>query len=134
MISDLTTHQLAAQWESEIARDLGGRRQPGSGNKIQAKLDVRAGLLIVEAKDTSSESFRVTSTLLDDILSAAQGPSGVDPSITPLLAVRMGASKTHLGVVDWDTLVSWLRSPPNLIPATAQEQLRATARTPTLLR
>lgn len=133
-MSDLTTHQLAARWEQQVASDLGGRRQPGSGNRVQAKLDVRAGLLIVECKYTSAESFRVTAELLDGVRSAALGPAGPDPSVTPLLAVELGESRRRVAVVEWDVLVDWMRSPPEIVPATSRDRLRAAARTPTLLR
>jgi hypothetical protein len=46
--------------ELELAEELGGRRQPGSGNQNTAKGDVRTkGLVRVEAKLTTDDSYRL---------------------------------------------------------------------------
>jgi hypothetical protein len=59
---------------------------------------------------------------------------GTDLSATPLLAAQFGAEQQRVIVMDFDTFTSWLREPPALLPSSSQDQLRATARTPTMLR
>lgn len=45
--------------ERRVARDLGGRVTPGSGNQWHAKNDVRAPGWSVECKTTEKESYRL---------------------------------------------------------------------------
>ncbi len=130
----LTVQKLAAEWEAEVAALVGGQTTPGSGNRMQARGDVGAFRLAVECKDTKHDSFQVTGDMLDEIASIA----GTDADALAVLAVRMraetGGRARRLAVIDLDALVDVLRAPPNLVPAAPQEQIRATARTPTLLR
>jgi hypothetical protein len=75
----------------------------------------------------------VTETILDDIARQALGPSAGSMA-SGVLAVRVGERQRRLAVVDLDELVGWLRTPPELLSATPQDRLRATARQPSLLR
>lgn len=121
------------EWEDDVARLYGGKRTTGSGNRSWTILDVNSGLLVIECKDSPPESFRVTPAILDDISRQALGPSA-GSAASGILAIRVGEQKRRLAVVDLDELVGWLRSPPGLIPATPNDELRARARTPSLLR
>lgn len=57
------------QQERDIAEDLGGRTQPGSGNQPGAKGDVRLkGQWRIEAKFTFAKSYSLT---LDDLYKIA---------------------------------------------------------------
>lgn len=132
-MSDLTPQQRGARWEIQGAKDLGGKRTVGSGNRPYSILDVNAGLVVAEFKHTAAESFRVTPQILDDIARQALGPSSGSHA-SGILAIEVGERRRHLAVVDWDELVGWLRAPPALLEATPQDRLRATARTPSLLR
>lgn len=129
----MTPQEKGAQWEREVASLTGGRQTTGSGNRSWSILDINAGLLAIEAKHTDAESFRVTETILDDIARQALGPSAGSMA-SGVLAVRVGTRQRRLAVVDLDEFVSWIRTPPALLPATPNERLRATARRPSLLR
>ena len=59
--------------EKKIAKDVGGRRTTGSGNKLE-KCDVRLnGVLRIEHKATGNKSFSVTREMLEKIELAARG-------------------------------------------------------------
>jgi len=61
--------------EQTIARDIGGRTQPGSGNQSHAKGDVRfKGKHRVEAKFTYGKSYRVDLSDLQKIRSEVVYP------------------------------------------------------------
>jgi hypothetical protein len=129
----MTSQEKGADWEEVVAKLVDGKRTVGSGNRSWSVLDVNSGLLVIEAKHTNAESFRVTPQILDDIARQALGPSAGSMA-SGVLAIRVGEQKRRLAVVDLDELVGWLRSPPELLPATPNERLRATARVPSLLR
>lgn len=134
LTSSQTPQQLAAEWECEVAVIFGGERQAGPGARGQLRLDVAGNQLVIEAKDTKHESFSVTTDMLEKALDRALGPASASPGVTPIVAIRLGAARRRLAVVDLDVLAGWLVQPPGLVPASSQDQLRATARTSSLLR
>lgn len=120
-------------WEREVAELVGGKLQPGSGNRVEAQLDVSGGLLLIEAKYTDAASFSLSTKVWDAVREASTGSSSATYTQT-MLAVRLGASGHRLGVVDLDTLISWIRERPTLLPPAPSSELRRIARTPTILR
>lgn len=133
MSQDLSAQVRGRAWEHEVAELVGGALQPGSGNRVEAQLDVRGGLLLVECKHTDSASFSLSSKVWDAVREASSGSSSASYAQT-ILALRLGAYGHRLGVVDLDALVGWIREPPRLLPATQSSELRRLARTPTILR
>jgi len=128
-----TAQDRGRAWEREIAELVGGRLQPGSGNRVEAQLDVSSGLLLIECKATDAASFSLSTKVWDAVREASSGSSSA-AHVSTILAVRLGASGPRLGVVDLGELISWIRSPPALLPATHSSELRRLARTPTILR
>lgn len=53
--------------EKRVAEDLGGRRQPGSGNQWHAKGDVKSPEFLIECKQTDKLSYRLERAVLDKI-------------------------------------------------------------------
>lgn len=129
----MTAQDRGRAWEREVAELIGGRLQPGSGNRVEAQLDVSSGLLLIECKATDAASFSLSTKVWDAVREASTGASSAS-HIQSILAVRLGASGHRLGVVDLATLVDWIREPPGLLPATHSSELRRLARTPTVLR
>ncbi len=129
----MSAQNRGREWEREVAALVGGKLQPGSGNRVEAQLDVSSGLLLCECKHTDAASFSLSSKVWDAVREASSGSSSATYAQT-MLAVRLGATGHRLGVVDLDTLVEWLRQPPALLSATQNSELRRLARTPTLLR
>jgi Holliday junction resolvase len=74
------SHKRAKVQERDLARKVGGRVTPGSGNG-PIKGDVRkAGVVRIEAKTTKNKSFSVTLDMVRKIEDAAL-PSGEMPVI-----------------------------------------------------
>lgn len=131
---------LGRAWDYEVARRSGGRRRPGSGNRLVSQLDSRTGLLLIEGKLTTADSIRLTPAMLEQARSATIGPEAMQGGYESVLALKMGVRSAAdlpgpaLAVLDLDLLLSWIKAPPEIVPATRQESLRATARTPSVLR
>jgi len=70
--------------EEHVAQVLGGRRQPGSGNRAGYRGDVAHAVFYIECKETSKESIRLEGHWLATAAERAQGCDQV-----PLLAVRL---------------------------------------------
>lgn len=65
------SHKRSPKQEKVLAKRLGGKVTPGSGNK-EIKGDVRVkGVLRVEAKTTQHKSFSITLAMCDKIETAA---------------------------------------------------------------
>lgn len=136
---DETAQDLGRAWDREVARRTGGRVHPGSGNRI-LQLDARTGLLLIEAKLTSAESIRLSPAMLEQARAAVVGPESMTGGYDSILALKVGATSSGdlagpaLAVVDLDLLLSWIRTPPQIVASTKREDLRATARTPSIMR
>jgi hypothetical protein len=130
-------HDRGRDWDYEVARRTGGRRQPGSGNREYAQLDSRTGLLLVEGKLTEAESIRLSPDMLDQARSAVVGPEAMQGGYEYVIALHVGRGPLDgpaLAVLDLDLLIEWIKAPPAIVQATRQDELRATARRPSLLR
>lgn len=91
------SHKRAARQERDLAKQLGGRVTPGSGN-LRIKGDVRVtGFTRVECKTTKRRSFSVNMDMLDKIESAA-----VSAQEIPFMEVELelGARRFYV-VPDW---------------------------------
>lgn len=65
------SHRRSPKQEASLAKTLGGRVTPGSGNK-DVKGDVRIrGMARIEAKTTSNKSFSVTREIINKIETTA---------------------------------------------------------------
>lgn len=127
-MAERTPQQKGYDWEKEVARRFGGEETVGSGNRNYARLDVTGKGLVISAKHTIHKSFSVTGDIINDARSVTMGPNGVDPSIIPIVAVKLEPSGLEVAVLEMDELIEWLKSPPRLIEPTKTDNLRATAR------
>ncbi len=59
--------KISRRHEERVAREVGGRRQPGSGNRSGFEGDIRTERWLIEHKYTTTASFRVTPALLAKI-------------------------------------------------------------------
>jgi len=86
--------------EKGIAKELRGRRQPGSGSVPGRKGDVVAGNLLVEAKVTSKLSFSLKLAELTKIMQEAH-----DQGRVPAFCVRFdqgGPRNSDFVVLTWE--------------------------------
>jgi hypothetical protein len=82
-----TPQQAGRDYEAELVARYGGKTQPGSGAGPRFKLDYKLGRLLVSAKRTGNESYRLTAVDLRETLAGAQGPGGRGE--VPAMAIRM---------------------------------------------
>lgn len=130
-----TSQDRGRVFDYELASLIGGQRVRGSGNTVYAKLDAGVGgLIVVSGKHTDAESFRVTTDMLDEAVKAVLGPEAPHSGVDSFVVVQLGEARRRVAVVDLDLLLSWIRTPPDIVPATSQETLRATTRVPPLFR
>lgn len=83
-VPDPSNADMSRDHEERVADMLGGRRQPGSGNRPFAKGDVEHSLLDVECKATMKESLRVEGHWLATLLGRTRMGDK-----TPVLAIAM---------------------------------------------
>jgi hypothetical protein len=82
-----TPQQQGRDYEAELADRYGGKAQPGSGATPRFKLDWKLGGLLVSAKHTEHESYRLKASDLREALAGTQGPGGRGE--IPAMAIRM---------------------------------------------
>lgn len=128
-----TPQELGFEFDYELARLIQGVRHVGSGNQAFQRLDASGHTLIFSGKYTSHASFSIKESDLDETLRAAIGPEAASTGLIPILATKF-ASGRIIATLDLLQLLDWIKSPPDLLPATKQENLRRTARTPAILR
>lgn len=131
--TERTPQEMGMDWERELARLVGGRIQPGSGNLIQARGDVSGDGLLWTAKHTIHLSSPVTKAAIEDARTMASGPSLASMGAEVVFGYQLGdgTMRADLSLLQ---LIAWLREPPALIAATKQDSIRHTARTPSALR
>ena len=124
------------EWDRELARRIGGKAHKGSGNRPYQVLDASVGSLVISGKHTDAESMRLTAGVVDEATRAVLGPESAAAGRSSLIAVHFGfdMSGPALAVADLDTVLSWLKSPPQIIPASTQESVRASIRMPPSMR
>jgi hypothetical protein len=85
------------QQERRIARQLGGRVQPGSGSGSVHKSDVKVeDRFLIEAKQTVTGSFRVTPALVELTNDRAR-----EVGLDPVLSVEFTALTDPLAPREW---------------------------------
>lgn len=72
----LTPQQKGRDYEAELVERYGGRTQPASGATPLYKLDCKIGELLVSAKRTKHESYRLTAAEMRETLAGSEGPGG----------------------------------------------------------
>jgi hypothetical protein len=82
-----TPQQDGRDYETELAARYGGKVQPGSGAGHRFKLDWKLGSLLVSAKRTLHESYRLTAADLREALAGARGPGGRGE--VPAMVIKM---------------------------------------------
>lgn len=86
-----SSKEIGEEWETELARKVGGRKVAASGSKWHSKLDVRGRRTIWSAKATEAASFRVDADMLREMRTSVATPGALGVDVTPILAVRTGA-------------------------------------------
>lgn len=77
------------RFEQKLARAVGGRRTPGSGNGNQ-KGDIRSDTLLIEAKETSKNSLTIPTSWFTSLSVEA-----AKRKVLPIFAVEFGDGTTR---------------------------------------
>lgn len=109
------------------------RQVPQSGAGV-VKLDVSDRSLVISAKHTDDQSFRVTADMLAEMKAAISGVGGVGAGSTTILAVQIGGIDRRVVVIDFEDFIALLESDETYVPPTKDSQRRARASVPSLLR
>lgn len=104
-----TSKQIGDEWESELARKVGGRKVAASGAKWHSKLDVRGRKTLWSAKATEAASFRVDADMLREMRTSVATPGALGIDVTPILAVRTGTGD-EVVVIQIDDFLALLAS------------------------
>jgi hypothetical protein len=90
--------------EKEIAKEVGGRRTAGSGNKKE-KGDVRLnGVMRIEHKATQKKSFSVTYEMLEKIELAARGCDEIPILVVEFLDQRGDSTGVKIACVPFQDI------------------------------
>lgn len=93
--------RMAKRAEHQVAADIGGRVQPGSGSSVLAKGDIRKkGVTRVENKITTTGGYRITLGLLQKIRSEC-GPKEV-PSFCIGFADKQGREQDKWVLIPYE--------------------------------
>lgn len=128
-----TPQALGYEFDYELASMIGGERHAGSGNRPHSRLDASGHTLIFSGKYVDAASFSIKEGDLDEMLRATVGPEAIRPSMIPILGTKYRSGRM-IATLELRQLLDWISRPPELIPTSNQDNLRATARTPGYLR
>lgn len=128
-----TPQELGFQWDYDLAKLVQGERHVGSGNRAYQRLDASGHTLILSGKHTIHRSFSIAENDLDEMVRATLGPEAATGGVIPILATKFGSGRM-IATLDLLQLLEWIRQPPELVPASKQDGIRRTARTPSFLR
>lgn len=97
------TKKNSNKQEKRIAKELGGRRIPGSGSRWDSKGDVKTKKFLVEAKTTTHKSFSVSSDILAKVELEAVGTGR-----TPVVSVELtgGSVPKRYAVLSWEDFLA----------------------------
>lgn len=101
---------------------------------IGRKLDARGQDIVVSSKYTDAQSMRVSDGMIDEVARAVMGPEAAHLNVAGVLVVQIGPEGKPMAMLDLELLIDWLKTPPEIVPATKQDVVRAQAKTPSLLR
>lgn len=128
-----TPQDRGREWERIGAKIVGGKLIQGSGNLFYARGDVRGLELVWSFKHADHLRSPVNNAVIVDARTMALGPTGTNHGALDIIAYRLGNGVMRADL-DLRELVALLQAPPELIPASPQDNLRHTARTPPHMR
>ena len=125
--------QAGITWEKRLAEMLGGKLQPGSGNKFFARSDVAGKGILASAKanPTTRRAWFQTRRELAEAVDYAAGTGDI-----PLLALKDedGEEFVVMRMADFVGVLTGVADGSLTIPESKGEAKRRTADTPLLLR
>lgn len=127
-----TPQQEGRAFEKRFAKKYGGNEQPGSGNGIYHKLDVKDNKFLWSLKYTSKGSFSFKSQDFKEVNDEVVGQGGLGFEYTPGMAVELDG-KVY-AILEMDSLEALLQQDVKVYKADKATEKRARAAVPRLLR
>lgn len=93
------------EFEKEMEKELGLTRVPGSGNQWYSKLDLIGKAARWSLKYTSSKSYRLTQSDVDEAVEATQSLTG--DARVPLMLIRLEDEEYDLVVIRKRDFFAW---------------------------
>lgn len=128
----LTPQEQGREYERYLAKFLGGKLTPGSGNKWYARLDLGTKNIIWSAKFTTKKSFSLTKDMLREAEGAANGPGGEGGAAIPAMSVRVEGQ--DYAVMRLEDLRDLLVNKELIFEQSKKEKKKGAAKVPRLLR
>lgn len=120
--------------EKSLAKTLGGKVVPGSGNQWFAKLDVDTGSIIFSCKATNAKSLRLTTEMITEFQNAVHGLMG-HPGAIGALSVWLDGGGERLVVLRENDFLNLCRGEIKVeFEPTKADKQRAKGKVPTLHR
>lgn len=88
--------KVSKRGETKTAREIGGRRQPGSGSGPHAKGDIKSKHLLIERKDTTQTGYRITFADLEKLRKQAAMADKI-----PAFLIADARSGDEFAVIKW---------------------------------
>lgn len=94
--------RASVRQERRVAKQVGGRVQPGSGNQWSAKGDVKTAEHLIECKTTDGKGYRLTVEVLRKIETEA-----AKAGRRPVLQVEFRLERRRYAVIPWEEFLAW---------------------------
>jgi len=121
---------IGTEFENDLAKELGLKRVPGSGNRWFAKLDIRGRGTRWSLKATGDSGFRVDEGMLMEAVNACESIGGTGE--IPVWAVRTSIGDFIIQrKEDW---IRFMREETFSVPQTKSQERRSRSKIPQLLR
>lgn len=135
-MKEKTPQEKGRDFEKVIAKKVGGKLQPGSGNTPLKKLDISGSSFIVSCKWTEKQSLTLDRHTLREAERHSHGPGSIDavPIHISRVAAGEGASERVYATLDLEDLISLLQERTKLFKEDKTSQKYREAETPEIFR
>lgn len=127
-----TAQEKGRDFESRFAAKYDGKEQPGSGNGIYHKLDVKDSKFLWSLKWTSKKSFSFKSEDFKEVKDEVYGPGGLGAEYVPGMAVELEGEE--YAILRMQDLVGLMKQDVKVFEPSEKEIKRSKASVPKLLR
>jgi hypothetical protein len=124
--------QEGRNFEGRFKKTYRGNKQPGSGNGVFYKLDIKDSKFLWSLKWTSKKSFSIKSEDFKEVNDEVYGPGGLGIEYVPGLALELEGEV--YAVVKMNDLSRLLEEGVKVYAPDKNAQKRAKAKIPSLLR
>lgn len=128
----MDAQQKGREYEDEFEKQFGGKTQPGSGNGVFHKLDVRDSKFLWSLKWTGKKSYSIKREDLKEVDNEVYGPGGLGHEYIPGLAINLEGE--NYAVLKMDDLVKLVEQDAKVFEPDKARAKREKAKIPSLFR